>query len=204
MNQHQIDHNELNTDHSESQNLLFYDFNSGARQFHFRVGNNARLATRGEFRRTDMEGAKYIDHDVLQSNDLDNGIAKKRPTTSQFRCGDRLPSRASKTRDRAKRFNMSSKKQPKKKTHVKKNRSPQNNRMGIVNNNHRKERQTLHTAIPSKKNIMFEDINEEMNEYGGYPNYYLRKGMDKNIIIEEQENYEEDQEPSREVYALCI
>lgn len=60
INQHTVAQDELNTNHAETQNLLFYDFNSGAR--HFRFGTtNVRLATKGEFRRTGMEGAQFID-----------------------------------------------------------------------------------------------------------------------------------------------
>ena len=117
------------------------------------MGQNTRLATRGEFRRTGMEGAKFIDHDMVQTNDLDYQQAKKRPTTSQFRGGDRLPSRASKTRDRARRLHLNSKSNKKEKLVYKKNRSPQNNRMGLANTNHRKQRQTLHTAVPWKKSV---------------------------------------------------
>lgn len=46
-----------------------------------------------------MQGAKLIDHDIIESNNLEAKQSKKRPTTSGFRGGgDRLPSRATKTR----------------------------------------------------------------------------------------------------------
>jgi len=106
VNEHQVDIKDLNTNHNESQNLLFYDFNGGARQFHFGAKNN-RLATRGDFRRTGMEGAKFIDHDIIETNDLTAKQSKKRPTTSGYRGGgDRLPSRATKTRKRARKMQM--------------------------------------------------------------------------------------------------
>lgn len=61
INQHKIDKDDLNTNHMESQNLLFYDWNAGARQFRFGMGNNMRLSTRDDFRRTGMADAKLMD-----------------------------------------------------------------------------------------------------------------------------------------------
>lgn len=99
---------------------------------------------------------------------------------------------------------MAKKKKPLKKEKLaikKKNISPQNNRVGVMNKNHRKERQNLHTAFPMKSNAIFEEFGD--NEYAPNPQYRFRERMaGKNIIIEEQENFEDDQEPSREVYAL--
>ena len=91
-------------------NLLFYDFNAGSRKFTFGAGNNGRLATKGEFRRTGMAGAKFLNNEVIDPNDLEAHNTKRRPTTSQFRGGDRLPSRASKTRERARRIQIAANK----------------------------------------------------------------------------------------------
>lgn len=199
-----MDHQDLNPNHNESSNLLFYDFNAGARQFRFGGGKNSRLATRGEFQRTGMQGAKFIDHDIIEAEGLDGNGGRRRPTTSHNQGGDRLPSRAVKTRDRARRMNMAKKKKPLKKEKLaikKKNISPQNSRGGMMKKNHRKDRQNLHTALPMQSNAIFEEFGE--NEYAQNPQYRFRERMaGKNIIIEEQENFEEDQEPSREVYAL--
>jgi len=71
VNKHNVDHQDLNPNHNESSNLLFYDFNAGARQFRFGGGKNSRLATRGEFQRTGMQGAKFIDHDIIESEGLE-------------------------------------------------------------------------------------------------------------------------------------
>ncbi len=204
VNKHNVDHQDLNTNHDESSNLLFYDFNAGARQFRFGGSKNSRLGTRGEFRRTGMQGAKFIDHDIIETEELEGNGIRKRPTTSHNGGGDRLPSRQIKTRERARKVYINKKKKPTKKEKLaikKKNISPQNSRVGMVNNNHRKDRQSLHTAFPVKKKAIFEEF--EDNEYIQHPHYRLRERMaGKNIIIEEQENFEEDQEPSREVYAL--
>ena len=61
INQEKVEHEELNTDHKQSQNLLFYDFNAPARHINFGGPNNMRLSTRDDFRRTGMAGAKMID-----------------------------------------------------------------------------------------------------------------------------------------------
>jgi len=59
INQHKVETEQLNPNVDESQSLLFYDFNAGARKFNFGMGgNNTRLATKGEFRRTGMPGAE--------------------------------------------------------------------------------------------------------------------------------------------------
>jgi len=48
---------------------------------------------------------------------------------------------------------------------------------------------------------MFNEYEED--EFIQQPHYRFRERMNgKNIIIEEQENYEEDPEPSREVFVL--
>lgn len=66
-------------------NLLFYDFNADSRKFTFGLGNNGRLATKGEFRRTGMAGAKFLKNEMIDSDELEANNVKKRPTTSQFR-----------------------------------------------------------------------------------------------------------------------
>lgn len=85
INKQKVEIEELNWNPLESKNLLFYDFNSSARQFHFGIGVNPRLATRAEFRSTGMAGAKLIDVNKLQPDDLELKKAKRRPTTSHFR-----------------------------------------------------------------------------------------------------------------------
>lgn len=88
INKQKVDTDELNPNPTDSKNLLFYDFNSSARRTNFGVGGNIRLATRGEFRR-----AKLIDKNKIQP-DLDVGAkGKRRPITSHFKEGDRLPTR---------------------------------------------------------------------------------------------------------------
>ena len=110
INQHQVDEEEMNTNPIESQNLLFYDFNSGARQFNFGLGTNNRLSTRDDFRRTGMAGAKFIDKNKIEPSENEIAKAKRRPITSHFRGGDRLPSRASKTRERSRRIHIGTRK----------------------------------------------------------------------------------------------
>lgn len=84
--------------------MLFYDFNAGARQFNFGQGNNMRLSTRDDFRRTGMVGAKFTDKNKIDKAEIDQVQAKRRPITSHYRGGDRLPSRATKTRNKSKRI----------------------------------------------------------------------------------------------------
>ena len=103
INQHSVKDEELSTNHADTKNLLFYDFNSGARQFRFGT-NNVRLATEGEFRRTGMAGAQQIDKNMIEAFENEQSKEKRRPITSQFRGGDRLPSRASKTKEKAKKI----------------------------------------------------------------------------------------------------
>jgi hypothetical protein len=191
----------LNTNVTESKNLLFYDFNSGARKFTFGTGNGVRLATRGEFRRTGMAGAKFIDHDIIETNDLDSKQPKRRPTTSHFRGGDRLPSRASKTREKVRKLHIggANKKPIKTKQQVikKKIESSPSVIVDLVNNNHRNERLNIHTAMPAKNYMTFEDFNST-EEIPKAPKIGFRERMNrkKDIIIEEQEDYEEDHELS--------
>lgn len=85
INQQKVEIDELNSNPMESKNLLFYDFNSSARQYNFGLGVNPRLATRAEFRSTGMAGAKLIDINKIQPNELEFKKAKRRPTTSHFR-----------------------------------------------------------------------------------------------------------------------
>jgi len=151
-----------------------------------------------------MAGAKFIDNDIIEANDLQSKAFKKRPTTSGYRGGggDRLPSRSTKTRKMARRIQIGMGK-PTKKEKVKpkkKNLSPQNSNLAIVNNRHQNGRKSLHTALPSK-NKKFEEYKED--EFLQNPHFEFRERMNgKSIILEEHENYEEDQEPSREVFAL--
>lgn len=85
INQHKVETEQLNPNVDESKSLLFYDFNAGARQFHFGMNNNnMRLATRGEFRRTGMQGAKLIDNNKIETYE-DEETTKRRPITSHFR-----------------------------------------------------------------------------------------------------------------------
>lgn len=133
INQHRVETEQLNPNVDESQSLLFYDFNAGARKFNFDPTNNVRLATRGEFRRTGMQGAKLIDSNKIDTLEDEENI-KRRPITSHFRCGDRLPSRASKTREKMKHIQIGGRKANKrqqglnnnKKTHAQDNASPKN------------------------------------------------------------------------------
>ena len=194
-----VEDEDLKTNVNESKNLLYYDFNSGARKFTFGTGNNVRLATRGEFRRTGMAGAK-LDHDIIETNDLDSSQPKRRPTTSQYRGGDRLPSRATKTREKIRKLQIGAAKKPiKTKTQAlkKKNASSQNIRVDAVNNNHRNLRQNVHTALPAKDYIILEDFNSA-EEIPKKPKIGFRERMNrkKDVIIEEQEDNEEDHDRS--------
>lgn len=56
-----------------------------------------------------MAGAKFLNKNKLEEDEIVRVRKKKRPITSHFRGGDRLPSRQSKTRDRSRRFVMGSK-----------------------------------------------------------------------------------------------
>lgn len=78
----------------EAQNLLFYDWNAGARQSQFGVSNNMRLSTRDDFRRTGMAEAKLLAQNKIDSAEIEMNNGRRRPITSDFRGGDRLPSRA--------------------------------------------------------------------------------------------------------------
>ncbi len=84
INQHKIEQEDMNTNPIESQNLLFYDFNAGARGFNFGGGDNARLSTREDFRRTGMAGAKFLENKI-EPVEPDTETAKRRPITSHFR-----------------------------------------------------------------------------------------------------------------------
>lgn len=111
INQQKVKHHQLNPDCAESGNLLFYDFNSGARQYGAGAENtnNNRLLTNHDFRRTGMAGAKFLNKNKLEEDEIVRVRKKKRPITSHFRGGDRLPSRQSKTRDRSRRLVIASK-----------------------------------------------------------------------------------------------
>lgn len=154
INQHKVESEQLNPNVDESKSLLFYDFNAGARQFNFGMGGkNMRLATRGEFRRTGMQGAKLIDTNKIDTEEIEDN-AKRRPITSHFRTGDRLPSRASKTRERMRRVQIGGRKTNKRQQGLNKNTynhdsvSPKN--VYNINNNHRQVRNNVQTAVPNK------------------------------------------------------
>jgi hypothetical protein len=114
INQQKVEQDELSTNPIESGNLLFYDFNAGARHFNFGQGNNMRLSTRDDFRRTGMVGAKFTDQNKIDKVEIDQIQAKRRPITSHYRGGDRLPSRATKTRNKSKRICIGGKNKSKK------------------------------------------------------------------------------------------
>lgn len=165
--------------------------------------NNARLATKADFRRTGMAGAQLIDKNVIEIMDSNPSQAKRRPITSQYRGGDRLPSRASKTRERSKRIQIGSRKKTNKRqqqglhnhdAHMHESASPKNSHVYEVNDNHRQLRQNIHTALPSKKHAIFEELNNENAEpmENGNLNYRERINRKKDIIIEEDEDNEED------------
>lgn len=194
---------ELTTNHADTKNLLFYDFNSGARQFRFGMNNNTRLATKGDFRRTGMAGAQLIDKNVIEIMENNPSQAKRRPITSQYRGGDRLPSRASKTRERSKRIQIGSRKKANKRqqqglnqqdVYMHESVSPKHSNAYEVNDNHRQMRQNIHTALPNKKHAIFEEFNNENAEPIENANFNFRERINrkKDIIIEEDEDYEED------------
>jgi hypothetical protein len=85
INKQKVGIEDLNCNPIESKNLLFYDFNSSARQFNFGIGTNPRLATRAEFRSTGMAGAQLIDVNKIQPDNNQGKNVKRRPTTSHFR-----------------------------------------------------------------------------------------------------------------------
>jgi hypothetical protein len=137
INQQKVEQHELDPEHRESQNLLFYDFNAEARQPITAAGSNARLSSRDDFRRTGMAGAQQLSKNIIEIDEKEDAQAKRRPITSHFRCGDRLPSRASKTRDRSKRIVIGSTKRTvkkeqqglkKRKHYAHDSASPKNNR----------------------------------------------------------------------------
>lgn len=189
INQQKVEQDDLNTNHTESQNLLFYDFNAPARQFNFGSGNNMRLSTKDDFRRTGMAGAKNM-------AEIEQKQPKRRPITSHWRGGDRLPSRASKTRDKSKRIHIGARKKTvkreqqgltKKAHHAHDSVSPKNNRMyEVIENN----RQNVHTAIPKKKKRIFEELNNENEEPTPNRNFRFRERLNKkkDIIIEEEDD----------------
>lgn len=202
INKQKVERDEMNPDPTASKNLLFYDFNGGART-NFGLGGNMRLATRGEFRRTGMAGAKLIDTNKIEAEEIEEHQSKRRPITSHFRGGDRLPTRQSKTRDRRNRIHIGTRKKTakkqqqglKKKTqHMSDSVSPKNERVYAVNNNHRPARQNVHTAIPNKKHAIFDEFNNENEEPTANGNFKFRERMQrkKDIIIEEEEDNEDD------------
>ena len=203
INQHAVKQEELSTNHADTTNLLFYDFNSGARQFRFGTNKNVRLATKADFRRTGMAGAQLIDKNVIEIMENNPSHAKRRPITSHYRGGDRLPSRASKTRDRSKRIQIGSQKKTNKRqqqglnnqdVYMHESVSPKYSKPYEVNDNHIQLRQNIHTALPNKKHAIFEDFNNENAEPTHNGNFKLRERMSrrKDIIIEEETEDEFD------------
>jgi len=170
INQQKIDKEELKPNVDESKSLLFYDFNAGARQFSFGIGSgNIRLATRGEFRRTGMNGAKLIDTNKIETDDNESTKAKRRPITSHFRCGDRLPSRASKTRERIKRIQIGIRKKTNKR------------QQGLNKNNYAHE-----SVSPKNKvinNMMLEHQNNENIKPSNNKNFKFRETAKKKVFI---------------------
>jgi len=75
----------MNTNPIESSNLLFYNFNAGSQPFNLNGGKNARLATRDDFRRTGMAGAKIIDKNKIEPSESEIDRFKRRPITSHFK-----------------------------------------------------------------------------------------------------------------------
>lgn len=136
--------------------------------------------------------------------------AKRRPITSDFRGGDRLPSRASKTRDRSKRIYIGARKKANKRQqqgHTKKvhnahdSVSPKNNRIYGVNDNHIQARHNVHTAVPKQKMRMFDDLdkdnkNNENEEPTPIRNFRFREKLNKkkDIIMEVDADNEDDYE----------
>lgn len=210
INQQKIDDEELNPNHAESQNLLFYDFNGSSQKFNFNHVNGVGLGSKNDFRRTGMAGAKFVSKNIIDPADIEKTKGKRRPTTSQFRCGDRLPSRASKTRDRSKRIHIGARKPqparreqqgaPKQNIHGA-SVSPKGNRadrapdpIKPLSNG---SRHNIHTAVPNKKHRLFAELNGEEASPARNAKYRFRepfKKKNKDVIIEEEEDNEEDQD----------
>ena len=201
INQNAIQEEELSINH-ENTNLLYYDFNSSERKYRFGT-NNVRLATKGEFRRTGMAGAQLMHKNVIEGAEREHIPEKRRPITSHFRVGDRLPSRASKTREKAKRIYIGDRKKQnnpqqgliKKQVYTHESVSPKNRHIYEISETQKNERQNVHTALPTK-NAMFEDLNSETTEPDSNRNFKFRDRINrkKDIIIEEEEDNEEDVE----------
>lgn len=130
---------------------------------------------------------------------------QRRPITSHMGGGDRLPSRASKTRDKTKRIHIGGRKinknqqQGKLKKDMQKHESmsPKNRCVYEVNSNHY-QRQSLHTAIPNKKFMSLEDLNNENAEPDNNCNFKFRGQLrKKDIIIEEDEEIEDAEKYSQ-------
>lgn len=131
----------------------------------FGKGKNVKLANWDEFRRTGMTGAQFLEKNKIETANNDITQARRRPTTSHFRGGDRLPSRAVKTRDRSKRIHIGTRKKANRRQQHGLNKpvyygydsvSPKHqgqNEIKITNgnDNHRQVRQNIHTAMPQKK-----------------------------------------------------
>jgi len=57
-----------------------------------------------------MAGTKMIDKNKIEPSEAELSQAKRRPITSHYRGGDRLPSRASKTRERSRKIHIGTRK----------------------------------------------------------------------------------------------
>jgi hypothetical protein len=84
-----------------------------------------------------MAGAKFANSNGTDPSGIEATKPRRRPITSHYRGGDRLPSRASKTRDKSKRIRIGAKKhseKPQQQGHITKPRfnhdsvSPKNGR----------------------------------------------------------------------------
>lgn len=152
-----------------------------------------------------MAEAKLLSKNKIDSGEIEMRQAKRRPITSDFRGGDRLPSRAWKTREKAKRIYIGIRKKPAKRQQqgLTKNVhnahdsvSPKNNRIYGVNDNHIQARHNVHTAVPKQKMRMFEDLNQNNENEDPTPakNSRFREKLNKkkDIIVEVEDDNEED------------
>ena len=165
-----------------------------------------------------MAGAKFIDSNGIDPSGIEATKPRRRPITSHYRGGDRLPSRASKTRDKSKRIRIGAKKHSEKQqgpitkprfTHE--SVSPKNGRAygleevsGDSLQNlelrqpepHVQARQNLHTAVPNKKMRIFEELAENDENEEPLANRPLRfrekLNRKRDIIIEEEADKEEE------------
>ena len=69
--------------------------------------------------------------------------------------------------------------------------SPKSTRTNVVNNNHRIMRQNVHTAVPKKKYMNFNNENVEPRNTNINFKYREKIQRKKDIIIEEEEDNDE-------------